>query len=55
MLVDLNMINKSLVGTITVSEGLAKYYMKGYDTSFNAVFGILLRIIKSSLSINALF
>ena len=34
---DLNMINKSLVGTITVSEGLAKYYMKGYDTSFNAV------------------
>ena len=34
---DLNMINKSLVGTITVSEGLAKYYMKGYDTSFNEV------------------
>ena len=34
---NLNMINKSLVGTITVSEGLAKYYMKGYDTSFNAV------------------
>lgn len=37
---NLNMINKSLVGTITVSEGsegLAKYYMKGYDTSFNAI------------------
>lgn len=34
---NLNMINKSLVGTITVSEGLAKYYMKGYDTSFNEV------------------
>ena len=34
---DLNMINKSLVGTITVSEGLAKYYMKGYDTSFNKI------------------
>ena len=33
----LNMINKSLVGTITVSEGLAKYYMKGYDTSFNNI------------------
>ena len=34
---NLNMINKSLVGTITVSEGVAKYYMKGYDTSFNAI------------------
>ncbi len=34
---NLNMINKSLVGTITVSEGLAKYYMKGYDTSFNII------------------
>ena len=34
---NLNMINKSLVGTITISEGLAKYYMKGYDTSFNEV------------------
>ena len=37
---NLNMMNKSLVGTITVSEGLeelAKYYMKGYDTSFNEV------------------
>ena len=34
---NLNMMNKSLVGTITVSEGLAKYYMKGYDTSFDII------------------